>query len=330
MTMRVVRGTAASRVFAVVAILGLVVLAALPSWGSVSLQRKMVELFTLLALAVMWNLLAGFAGVVSVGQQVFVGLGAYSLIALVNVHHQNLYWSVPLSAVITAVASVPIGLIAFRLRGSYFAIGTWVIAEAVSLIVILQKSVGAGNGVSLKVAGHALATRQDNSYWFALVVGAGSVLITYLVLRSRLGLQMQAIRDSEGGARGLGANVYRTRFLVWVLAAFWTGLAGATYYLQQLRVQPAGTGGAFSVVQWTAPIIFIVVIGGIGTIEGPVIGAVLYYFLRDRFKDHQTLYLISMGLLAIGVALLLQGGIWGTIRRKLGADLFPVRRRLVE
>ncbi|MEA3185314.1 MAG: branched-chain amino acid transport system permease protein [Ilumatobacteraceae bacterium] len=330
MTMRVVRGTAASRVFAVVAVLGLVVLAALPSWGSVSLQRKMVELFTLLALAVMWNLLAGFAGVVSVGQQVFVGLGAYSLIALVNVHHQNLYWSVPLSAVITAVASVPIGLIAFRLRGSYFAIGTWVIAEAVSLIVILQKSVGAGNGVSLKVAGHALATRQDNSYWFALVVGAGSVLITYLVLRSRLGLQMQAIRDSEGGARGLGANVYRTRFLVWVLAAFWTGLAGATYYLQQLRVQPAGTGGAFSVVQWTAPIIFIVVIGGIGTIEGPVIGAVLYYFLRDRFKDHQTLYLISMGLLAIAVALLLQGGIWGTIRRKLGADLFPVRRRLVE
>jgi branched-chain amino acid transport system permease protein len=330
MTMRVVRGTMASRLFAVVAVVGLALLAALPSWGSVSLQRKMVELLTLLALAVMWNLLAGFAGVVSVGQQVFVGLGAYSLIALVNVHHQNLYWSVPLSAVITALASIPIGLIAFRLRGSYFAIGTWVIAEAVSLIVILQKSVGAGNGVSLKVAGHALATRQDNSYWFALVVGAGSVLITYLVLRSRLGLQMQAIRDSEGGARGLGANVYRTRFLVWVLAAFWTGLAGATYYLQQLRVQPAGTGGAFSVVQWTAPIIFIVVIGGIGTIEGPVIGAVLYYFLRDRFKDHQMLYLISMGVLAIAVALWLQGGIWGTIRRKLGVDLFPVRRRLVE
>ena len=80
-------------------------------------------------------------------------------------------------------------------------------------------------------------------------------------------------------------------------------------------MQPAGTGGAFSVVQWTAPIIFIVVIGGIGTIEGPIIGAVLYYFLRDRFKDHQTVYLISMGVLAIAVALWLQGGIWGTIRR---------------
>ena len=330
MTLRVVRGTMTSRVFAVVALAAVVILAFLPSWGSISLQRKMVELLTLVALAVMWNLLAGFAGVVSVGQQAFVGLGAYSMIALVNVHHENLYLSVLYSGLVTAVLSIPVGLIAFRLRGSYFAIGTWVLAEAISLLVILQKSVGAGNGVSLKVSGYALATRQDNSYWFALVVGVGAVLLTYLVLRSRLGLQMQAIRDSEDGARGLGANVYRTRFLVWVLAAFWTGLAGATYYLQQLRVQPAGTGGAFSVVQWTAPIIFIVVIGGIGTIEGPVIGAVLYYVLRDRFKDHQTVYLISMGAVAIAVALLLQGGIWGTIRRKLGVDLFPVRRRLVE
>ena len=111
---------------------------------------------------------------------------------------------------------------------------------------------------------------------------------------------MQAIRDDEGGARGLGVNVYRTRFVIWIVAAFWTGLAAAPYYLQQLRVQPVGTGGAFSVVLWTAPIIFIVVIGGIGTIEGPIIGAVLYYFLRDRFQDHQTLYLISMGVIAIG------------------------------
>jgi len=141
---------------------------------------------------------------------------------------------------------------------------------------------------------------------------------------------MQAIRDDEGGARGLGVNVYRTRFVIWVIAALWTALAAAPYYLQQLRVQPVGTGGAFSVVLWTAPIIFIVVIGGIGTIEGPILGAVLFYVLRDRFSDHETVYLIAMGAVAIGVALFLQGGIWGTIRRRLGVDLFPVRRRLVQ
>ena len=106
-------------------------------------------------------------------------------------------------------------------------------------------------------------------------------------------------------------------------------MAGAPYYLRQLRVQPVGTGGAFSVVQWTAPIIFIVVIGGIGTIEGPIIGAVLYYFLRDRFQDTRTVYLITMGVVALGVALCAAGGIWGTIRRRFGVDLFPVRRRLV-
>lgn len=327
-TIKVTRGTTSSRIFAVVALAGVAVLAAMPSWGEPSTQRKMVELFTLLALAQMWNLLAGFAGVVSVGQQAFMGLGAYSMVALVNVHGKDMYQSVPISAVIVAVLAVPMGLVAFRLRGSYFAIGTWVLAEVASKVIITRKSLGAGDGVSLKVSGYSVSSRQDLTYWLAMGTGVGSVLLAYLVLRSRLGLQMQAIRDDEGGARGLGVNVYRTRFVIWVVAAFWTGLAAAPYYLQQLRVQPVGTGGAFSVVLWTAPIIFIVVIGGIGTIEGPIIGAVLYYFLRDRFQDQQTLYLISMGVVALGVALWLQGGIWGLIRRRFGVDLFPVRRRL--
>ena len=329
-TLKVARGTLTSRVFAVVALAGVVVLAFMPSWGEPATQRKMVELFTLLALAQMWNLLAGFAGVVSVGQQAFMGLGAYAMVALVNVHGKDMYASVPIAALIVAVLSVPMGLIAFRLHGAYFAIGTWVLAELTSKVIITRESLGAGDGVSLKVSAYSVASRQDVTYWLAMVTGIGSVVLAYLVLRSRLGLQMQAIRDDEGGARGLGVNVYRTRFVIWVVAAFWTALTAAPYYLQQLRVQPVGTGGAFSVVLWTAPIIFIVVIGGIGSIEGPIIGAVLYYFLRDRFQDHQTLYLISMGLVAIGVALWLQGGLWGVVRRRFGIDLFPVRRRLVD
>ena len=325
---RVTRGTTTSRVFGIVAVIGVIALALMPSWGEPSLQRKMVELFTLLALAQMWNLLAGFAGVVSVGQQAFMGLGAYAMVALVNVHGKDMYASVPVAALIVAVCSVPIGLIAFRLRGSYFAIGTWVLAEVASKLIITRKSLGAGDGVSLKVNAYSIESRQDVTYWLAMVTGVGAVLVAYLVLRSRLGLQMQAIRDEEGGARGLGVNVYRTRFIVWIIAAFWTALAAAPYYLQQLRVQPVGTGGAFSVVLWTAPIIFIVVIGGIGTIEGPIIGAALYYVLRNQFEEQQTLYLIGMGFVAIAVALWLQGGIWGLIRRQFGVDLFPVRRRL--
>ena len=326
---RVRRATTASRVFSVVALGIMAMLLTLPSWGSDSLQLKIFELMILLAMAQMWNLLAGFGGVVSVGQQAFVGLGAYSMIFFVNVHGQNLYWSIPLAALVAAVISIPIGLVAFRLRGSYFAIGTWVLAEVCSKVVVTQKKLGAGDGASLKFKGYSKAVRLDMAYWWALVVGVGSVLIAYLVLRSRQGLQMQAIRDNEEGARGLGANVYRVRFIIWIVAAFWTGLTAATYYTWQLRVQPTGTGGAFSVILWTAPIIFIVVIGGLGTIEGPIIGAVLFYFLRDAFNDYSTVYLIATGVVAIAVALLLQSGLWGWLRNKTGIDLFPVRRRLV-
>jgi branched-chain amino acid transport system permease protein len=323
---RVKRSTTASMVFGVVALLGIAVLAALPTWGSASIMRKMVEFFTFVALAQMWNLLAGFAGVVSVGQQAFVGLGAYAMVVFVNSLKQNIYFSVLLSALIVAVISIPMGLIAFRLRGSYFAIGTWVLAEVASLIMVNNSTVGGGSGSSIKVTNYDLATRQKAVYWLALLVGVGAVVVSYLLLRSRIGLQMQAIRDNEDGARSLGANVYRTRFTVWVLAAFVTSMAGAIYYLSAIRVQPTSS---FSVVNWTAPIIFMVVIGGIGTIEGPIIGAALFYFFRDRFIDHVTWYSITLGVLAVIVALRVQGGLWGPIKRR-GLDLFPVSRRLLD
>ncbi len=326
---RVIRSTLVSRVFSVVAILGVVAMIFLPSWGSVSLQRKMVELFTLIALAQMWNLLAGFAGLASVGQQAFVGLGAYGLVVLINNLDMNLYVSVPIAAFGVALISIPMGLVAFRLRGSYFAIGTWVLAEVASLLMVSTTAVGGGSGTSLKVLSSTLRTRQNATYWFALCAGVGAVLIAYGVVRSRLGLQLQAIRDNETGARGLGANVYISRFTIWVIAAFWTAFTAGGYFLATIRVQPSGPGGAFSVIQWTAPIIFIVVIGGIGTIEGPIIGALLYYFFRDRFIDQPTWYTIALGIIAVVVSLWVQRGIWGTIRRFIKVDLFPVRRALI-
>jgi branched-chain amino acid transport system permease protein len=323
------RGTTASTVFLVVALVITATLVSLPVWGEPSTQRKIVELMVLIALAQMWNLLAGFGGVVSVGQQAFVGLGAYAMIFFVNVRGQDLFLSVPLAALVAAFFAVPIGLVAFRLRGSYFAIGTWVAAEVCSKVVITQPSLGAGDGASLKVNAYDVETRQDVVYYFALVVGLGAIVLAYAILRSRLGLQMQAIRDNEGGAQGLGVNVYRVRFILWVIAAFWTGLAAAVYYMQQLRVQPVGSGGAFSVILWTAPIIFVCVIGGLGTVEGPIIGAVVFYFLRDALKDYDTWYLVGTGIVCIAIALWLQPGLWGMIRRWKPIDLFPVRRRVI-
>jgi branched-chain amino acid transport system permease protein len=323
---RVKRSTLASQIFGVIALVCVIGLITLPIWGSASVMRKMVEFLTFVALAQMWNLLAGFAGVVSVGQQAFVGLGAYAMVVFVNSFHQNIYFSVLISALAVAIISIPMGLVAFRLRGSYFAIGTWVLAEVASLVMVNNSAVGGGSGASIKVTNYDLATRQKGVYWLALLVGVGAIVASYLLLRSRVGLQMQAIRDNEDGARSLGADVYRTRFTVWVLAAFITSMAGATYYLSAIRVQPTSS---FSVVNWTAPIIFMVVIGGIGTIEGPIIGAAMFYFFRDLFIDHVTWYSITLGVLAVVVALRVQGGLWGPLKRR-GLDFFPVSRRLLD
>jgi branched-chain amino acid transport system permease protein len=322
---RVVRTTTASRIFIGVSLVAVVLLATLPEWGSAANQLKLVELLVLIALAQMWNLLAGYAGVVSVGQQAFVGLGAYGMIELVNNQGLGLWWSIPIAAVAAALISVPMGLIAFQLRGAYFAIGTWVLAEVVSKLMVNISRVGGGSGASIDVAGTDPADRLKYTYWFALAIGVGAIVAAYVVLRSRWGLAMQAIRDNEAGARGLGIDVYRTRFAIWVLAAFITALAGATFYLSQLRVQPTSS---FSVVQWTAPIIFIVVIGGFGTLEGPIIGAVLYWWFKNQFIDHDTWYSTSIGLIAIVVALYLQKGIWGIVRERFGTSLLSVGRRL--
>jgi branched-chain amino acid transport system permease protein len=322
---KVTRGTMTSRVFAIVALAVVVLLATLPSWAERGTVNRMVDLLVFVALAQMWNLLAGFAGVVSVGQQAFVGLGAYGMVILVNNNGLSIYWSIVVAALGAAALSIPMGLVAFRLRGSYFAIGTWVLAEVVRLAMKNNNQVGGGSGVSLSVKGYPVATRTQHIYWFALVAGVGAVLLTYLLLRSRLGLQLQAIRDSEAGARGLGANVYRTRFILWVVVAFWTAFVGAIFYTKQLRVQP---DQSFSVVAWTAPIIFMAVIGGLGTIEGPIIGAVAYWFFADRFSNNPAWYFMVLGGLAVVIALFLKRGVWGTFRRWVDVQLFPVRHRL--
>jgi branched-chain amino acid transport system permease protein len=323
---RVRRATATSRTFGFVAAAGVVVLAALPRWGSDSLEQKLIVLFVYVALAQMWNLLAGYSGLVSVGQQAFFGLGAYGLIYFVNTRGQPMYFGVLPAMLMTAAVAVPVALLAFRLRGGYFAIGTWVIAEVVGGLVGKWDEVGAGRGVSLNVTGYDVAERRDVAYWLALVLAVGAVVIVYGVLSSRLGLALQAIRDNEAGARGLGVNVYWSRFAVFVVAALWTGFAGAVYYLQNLRVQPTA---AFSVVSWTAPIIFIVVIGGLGTIEGPIVGAVVYYVLRQQFAEYATWYLVGLGAITIVISLFLRRGVWGTLAERFGWRLLPIQRRLV-
>src|SRR5439155_1496616 len=177
------------RIYAIATAISLatVAVATVPYWASEGRTRNLVQFFTLLALAQMWNLLAGYAGLVSIGQQAFIGIGAYSLYVLGDDAGAHPYLAVLLAGLVAAGLAVPTAALAFRLRGGYFAIGTWVIAEVYHLLTVNRPSLGGGNGVTiLSAAGLDRTERGHATYWWALGVGAGSVLLCYALLRSRL------------------------------------------------------------------------------------------------------------------------------------------------
>jgi branched-chain amino acid transport system permease protein len=298
-------------------------LASMPLWAVHGIMRTLIGFFTLLALAQMWNLLAGYAGLVSIGQQAYVGLGAYGLILLADVIGVNVWLAVPLAALAAAALSLPIAGLAFRLRGGYFAIGTWVIAEAIRLAMSNWDLLGKGTGTTLRaVSGVDRDLRLYLTYLLALAVGVGAVAGVHLLLRRRVGLALTAARDSETGAASLGVDVGRARLGVYVLAAFGCALAGAVIYLNLLRVQP---DAAFS-VNWTAFVIFVVVIGGVGTVEGPIVGTIVFYVLQQALARYGSWYLILLGVVAIVVMARAPGGLWGLVAERWGIELFRVRR----
>jgi branched-chain amino acid transport system permease protein len=328
---RVERATRASRTAAVCAVPFLGLLASLPWWGDSGEMRLVAEMAYYLALAQLWNLLAGYAGLVSVGQQAYVGLGGYALFYMTGVLNMNVYPAFVLAGVFAALISIPVTFAVFRLRGAYFAVGTWVISEIFSLSASLITAMGGGAGTSLTPAilreiAAARSMRETIIYFAALTSSVLVCAVVYLLLRSRHGLALTAIRDSEPASASLGVNTFRTKFLIYVATAACTGLIGALIFLQKLRISPEA---GFSINDWTVVVIFMVVIGGIGTIEGPFVGLIVYFVLREFLADYGTIYLILMGAIAIGVMLLAPSGIWGFVVQRHGVQLFPIQRRLV-
>jgi branched-chain amino acid transport system permease protein len=329
MTVQVVRSTSRSRAALIAAALLVAVAATLPFWapegsGS-SWMREFVTLACYFIFAMMWNLLAGYGGMVSIGQQAFFGLGGYCMLISANFAGVNPFLAVPLAAIAAALIAVPVSLIAFRLQGGYFAIGTWVIADAFRLSFANLSAVGGGSGTSLTaLRGIDKATREHATFWMALVCVVASIALVYLFLRSKRGLALLAIRDNEVAAESQGIDVRGMKLAVYVVAAFGCGLAGALYFVGNLRISP---DAAFS-VNWTAFAIFMVVIGGIGRVEGPIVGALIFWALNKFFSDYGTWYLMGLGLLAIVVTLFFKQGLWGWAQRRFGLSLFPTRRTL--
>lgn len=320
------RATRASRIGGAAAVVFVTFLASFPWWADHGWMREFNEMACYLIFAMMWNLLAGYGGMVSIGQQAYLGLGGYALLVMGNFGGVNPFVAVPIAAVLTMLVALPVSKIAFRLQGGYFAIGTWVIAEVFRLSIANVSAVGGGSGTSLTaLRGIEKATRVSVTFWLCLVSAVASVALVYWFLRSRQGLALLAIRDSEIASESQGVNVRATKLGVYLVAAFGAGLAGALYFLGNLRISP---DAAFT-VNWTAFTIFIVMIGGIGTIEGPIVGVVLFWLLNKYFSEYGTWYLVGLGLLAIVVTIRFPRGLWGYVAHRFDLNFFPVQRRLV-
>lgn len=324
-TLTVQRKTRASEVAAASAFVLFIAGLSAPWWAESSWLREFNQIACYFIFASMWNLLAGYGGMVSIGQQAFLGVGGYLLVIMGNKLGINPFIAVLIAALLTAAIAWPVSRIAFRLQGGYFAIGTWVIAEVFRLSFANASAIGGGSGTSLTaLQDFEKATRESVTFWMTLVVVAATIGVTYWFLRSKQGLALLAIRDSEIASQSQGINVNATKLAVYLAAAFGAGLAGALYFLGNLRISP---DAAFS-VNWTAFSIFLVMIGGLGTIEGPIVGAVIFWALNKFFSDFGTWYLVGLGLMAIVITLLFKRGLWGLVQRHADLSFFPVQRRL--
>ena len=303
-----------------VALIVVVVLAFFPYIVYSGTTAIMVQGFIVLTLASMWNLLAGYAGLVSVGQQAFVGLGAYFVLILA-LHGLSPFAALPVAAIASGIAALPLWWLVSRLRSGYFAIATWVLAATIMLVIEKFSSIGGGTGLPLPgFSGMEPTLLTAYTYWAGLAVTVLALVGTYLLLRGRIGLVLTAVRDDEVAARSSGARVGLARMLVFVVAGVGCGAAGGVLAISQLQVQPSAV---FS-VQWTAEMAFAVIIGGLGTIEGPIIGTVVYMVLQQTLASYNAWYLIILGLVAIIVALFARRGLWGLIDERLNIRLFPV------
>lgn len=320
----VIRHTSSSRVAAMVSLIVLAGMITMPWWGQSGHIRWVVEFSCYLAIAQMWNLLAGYAGLVSVGQQAFVGVAGYTMFVLASNFGINPFLAVWLSILVPGLLALPTYALLHRLEGPYFAIGTWVVAEAVKLIISNIEYVNAGSGMTLRVMSqYSLHEREVGIIWLCVSMLLATIGGSYWLLRSKHGLALTAMRDNPVAAESQGVDVKKLRFLIFVAAAMGTGLAGSIYYMAQLRLTPAAGFNP----SWANICIFIVMVGGIGKIEGVLVGAIIYFVADRLFSQYGATYMIVLGLMTLMTALYARQGIWGLISHRI--SLFPVGRKLI-
>jgi branched-chain amino acid transport system permease protein len=314
------RSTRGSRITSSALVVVGLALFAVPFGFAANVVQQLTSLFIFVILAVMWNALAGYGGLVSVGQQAFIGFGAYTTVFLSR-HGVLTYLAVLLAAALSGVLAAALAPLLLRLRGGQFAVGSWVVAEALALLVALDHDLGGGTGVSLRGLNvYAPNLRRALTYWTTLAVLLILLLLVVLLLRHRMGAALQAIRDDEEAAASLGVRTGPLKFGLFLLAGFGCGAAGALILANTLFIQPQSIFG----VQWTAYMIFMVLVGGLGTFEGPILGAVLFFALQNWFAQFGAWYLIGLGVVAGAFALFLPRGLWSLLADRFHLRILPI------
>jgi branched-chain amino acid transport system permease protein len=323
-SIRIVRWNVSSVMAVSLTVLVQVILAFGPLFLSANVVERLTTLFIYGILALMWNALAGYAGLLSVGHQAFFGLGAYGAVRLADAG-LGAYPSMLLAAGLVAILALPISAFMLRLKEGEFAIGMWVMASLTHLLVNLDNLVQGETGTSLiALQQYAPDARRAYTYWAALGMMAALGWLVFWLLRGRVGTAAQAIRDNEEAASSVGVMVMSSKRLIFILSAFGCAAAGALWLATSITFQPK----TYFSVQWSAYMIFMVLVGGIGTYEGPILGAVLFFAIETFFGAQGVTYLIGLGATAVLFALLLPRGIWGEMEHRYGIRLLPIGYRI--
>lgn len=301
----------------IVCIVLVVALVILGFAGSNNIRRILIKVFLYCAMAVMWNLMSGYTGMTSLGQQAFIGVAGYSMAVMTTTYLASYWIGLLVGGAIGAVLALVLAVILFRMRGMYFAVATWVIAEALKTFFLSWKFVNQGGGM-------AVTGRPDRTiiYLVALAICVAAIVVVYLLLNSKIGLGLTAMRDDADAASSVGVNIFKSKLICFVIAGIFTALAGGWYFLNNVSIYPASGYGN----SWTVAVVFIVIIGGIGTMAGPIVGSIIYVALAEVLADFPGWSNIILGLIAILVILFLPDGILGTLQKKFNFEILSQKR----
>jgi branched-chain amino acid transport system permease protein len=302
----------------------MVLLAVVPFiWGSPFFLRIATETIMWIGLAITWDLLAGYTGYLNFGHAMFFGIGAYTTAILMNHAGWPFLLTLPLGGVFAGVVALIIGAPTLRLKGAYFAIGTWALALAFQQLALVLDITGGPDGMRLP----PFLNPRYFYYWMLGVVGGTFLLYWFLLEKAPFGLKVKAIREEQEGAMALGVNPTRIKVQAFVLSAVPVGLFGSIYAYWITFIDPLSVLGDII----TDQAVVMAVAGGLGTLIGPVIGAVIVFAFKTLFwaylSDYQVLYIIILGTVIALTVVFVPNGLWGTLtghiarRKALKAEL---------